>query len=129
MYAGPAAALSWIFAGLGCLLSGASFMELSCLIPSAGSTYAYAYHALGELPAVISGFLLTLEYGVASAGGARSWSDKFVAWLAQFDIHGPEWMKPKGGIVDLYAGLLMVCEYAVIECSAVKLNQMCRQFA
>ncbi|KAE9214996.1 hypothetical protein PF005_g9600, partial [Phytophthora fragariae] len=50
-------------------------MELACLIPSAGSTYAYSYHALGELPALVAGFLLTLEYGVSSAGGARSWSD------------------------------------------------------
>jgi amino acid transporter len=40
-------------------------MELSCLIPSAGSTYAYAYHSLGELSAMLAGCLLTLEYGVA----------------------------------------------------------------
>ncbi|CAI5730566.1 unnamed protein product [Hyaloperonospora brassicae] len=56
-YAGPAATLSWLLAGLGCLLSGLSFMELACLIPSSGSTYAYAYHALGELPALLAGFL------------------------------------------------------------------------
>ncbi|DAZ99714.1 TPA: hypothetical protein N0F65_000892 [Lagenidium giganteum] len=108
VYAGPAAVLSWMIAGIGCILSGLSFMELSCLIPSAGSTYAYAYHALGELPAMFAGFLLTLEYGVSSAGGARSWSDKFTSWLStEFGIVGPEWMKPKDSIVDLYAGLMM----------------------
>ncbi|OQS01111.1 Amino Acid-Polyamine-Organocation (APC) Family [Achlya hypogyna] len=107
-YAGPGAVLSWVFAGLGCILSGASFMELSCMIPSAGSTYAYAYHSLGELPAMIAGMLLTLEYGVSSAGGARSWSDKLVAWLTHLGIPGPAWMKPKDSSIDLYAGLLMV---------------------
>ncbi|KAE9324398.1 hypothetical protein PF008_g17130 [Phytophthora fragariae] len=65
-------------------------MELACLIPSAGSTYAYSYHALGELPALVAGFLLTLEYGVSSAGGARSWSDKLTQWMeSQLGVQGP----------------------------------------
>ncbi|ETW04246.1 hypothetical protein, variant 1 [Aphanomyces invadans] len=115
-YAGPAAVLSWILAGFGCILSGASFMELSGLIPSAGSTYAYAYHSLGEMPAMVAGCLLTLEYGVASAGGARSWSDKFVSWLAQVGIEGPSWMKPKDSSVDLYAGLLMSVCVGIVLC-------------
>ncbi|CEG47728.1 amino acid-polyamine-organocation family [Plasmopara halstedii] len=116
-YAGPAATISWFFAGVGCLLSGLTFMELACLIPSTGSTYAYAYHALGELPALIAGFLLTLEYGVSSAGGARSWSDKLTQWMnSQFGIQGPDWMKPKDSVVDLYAGLLVVGSTAIILC-------------
>ncbi|TYZ67575.1 hypothetical protein PybrP1_010807 [[Pythium] brassicae (nom. inval.)] len=116
-YAGPAAVLSWLIAGLGCLLSGFSFMELSCLLPSAGSTYAYAYHALGELPAMCAGFLLTLEYGVSSAGGARSWSDKFTNWLeTELHVRGPVWMKPPDSTVDLYAGLLMAACVAVVLC-------------
>ncbi|KAF0699877.1 Aste57867_9587 [Aphanomyces stellatus] len=115
-YAGPGAVFSWILAGLGCILSGASFMELSGLVPSAGSTYAYAYHSLGEMPAMVAGCLLTLEYGVSSAGGARSWSDKFVSWLAQMGAHGPEWMKPKDSSIDLYAGLLMTTCVAIVLC-------------
>ncbi|ETO75231.1 hypothetical protein F444_09143 [Phytophthora nicotianae P1976] len=116
-YAGPAATLSWLLAGIGCLLSGLSFMELACLIPSAGSTYAYAYHALGELPALVAGFLLTLEYGVSSAGGARSWSDKLTQWMdSQLGVQGPDWMKPKDSVVDLYAGLLMAGSTAIVLC-------------
>ncbi|KAF4039584.1 AA permease C-terminal domain-containing protein [Phytophthora infestans] len=116
-YAGPAATLSWLLAGIGCLLSGLSFMELACLIPSAGSTYAYAYHALGELPALIAGFLLTLEYGVSSAGGARSWSDKLTQWMdSQLGVQGPDWMKPKDSTIDLYAGLLMTGITAIVLC-------------
>lgn len=117
VYAGPAAVLSWLVAGVGCLLSGFSFMELSCLLPSAGSTYAYAYHALGELPALCAGFLLTLEYGVSSAGGARSWSDKFTNWLeTELNVRGPEWMKPPDSTLDLYAGLLMAACVSVVLC-------------
>ncbi|CAI5739616.1 unnamed protein product [Peronospora destructor] len=94
-----------------------SFMELSCLIPSAGSTYAYTYYALGELPALIAGFLLTLEYGVSSAGGARSWSDKLTQWMdSQFGVQGPSWMKPQDSLVDLYAGLLMATTTAIVLC-------------
>ncbi|KAL4158910.1 hypothetical protein PRNP1_004684 [Phytophthora ramorum] len=116
-YAGPAATLSWLLAGVGCLLSGLSFMELACLIPSAGSTYAYAYHALGELPALIAGFLLTLEYGVSSAGGARAWSDKLTQWMqSQLGVQGPSWMKPEHSSVDLYAGLLMAGSTAIVLC-------------
>ncbi|KAE8897564.1 hypothetical protein PF010_g9554 [Phytophthora fragariae] len=116
-YAGPAATLSWLLAGAGCLLSGLSFMELACLIPSAGSTYAYSYHALGELPALVAGFLLTLEYGVSSAGGARSWSDKLTQWMkSQLGVRGPAWMKPPDSVVDLYAGLLMAGCTAVVLC-------------
>eukprot|EP00644_Phytophthora_capsici_P009029 jgi/Phyca11/541304/estExt2_Genewise1Plus.C_PHYCAscaffold_60508 len=116
-YAGPAATLSWLLAGIGCLLSGLSFMELACLIPSAGSTYAYAYHALGELPALVAGFLLTLEYGVSSAGGARAWSDKLTQWMeTQLGIQGPNWMKPQNSVVDLYAGLLMAGSTAIVLC-------------
>lgn len=116
-YAGPAAVLSWMVAGAGCILSGFSFMELSCLIPSTGSTYAYAYHSLGELPAMFAGFLLTLEYGVSSAGGARSWSDKFTNWMeTELQVTGPEWMKPKDSTIDLYAGLLMTLCVVVVLC-------------
>ncbi|CAH0474392.1 unnamed protein product [Peronospora belbahrii] len=116
-YAGPAATLSWFFAGIGCILSGLSFMELACIIPTAGSTYAYAYYALGELPALIAGFLLTLEYGVSSAGGARSWSDKLTQWMeSQLGVQGPTWMKPKDSVIDLYAGLLMAASTVIVLC-------------
>nr|CCA23018.1 Amino AcidPolyamineOrganocation (APC) Family putati [Albugo laibachii Nc14] len=116
-YAGPGAILSWLLAGFGCVMSGVSFMELSSLIPSAGSTYAYAYHAIGELPAVIAGFLLTLEYGISSAGGARSWSDKLSTWLSsEFGLESPLWVKSKDSVIDLYAGGLMtLCVVIVLS--------------
>ncbi|EQC34025.1 hypothetical protein SDRG_08241 [Saprolegnia diclina VS20] len=78
--AGPAAVISWVIGGLVCLLNGVAYMELSCLVPSSGSTYAYAYHALGELPAAVAGWLLCLEYGISGAGVARSWGTKVQAY-------------------------------------------------
>lgn len=62
--AGPSAVLSWLFAGLTCLLSAFSYMELSARIPTRGSCYIFCYTTLGELAAVIGGVCLTLEYGI-----------------------------------------------------------------
>ncbi|EGZ24265.1 hypothetical protein PHYSODRAFT_483689 [Phytophthora sojae] len=60
--AGPAAVLSWLVGGVICCLNALAYMELSTRVPSSGSTYAYAYHTIGELPAVVAAWLLTLEY-------------------------------------------------------------------
>ncbi|CAI5726850.1 unnamed protein product [Hyaloperonospora brassicae] len=79
--AGPAAAVSWLIGGVICCLNALSYMELSTRVPSSGSTYAYAYHTIGELPAVVAAWLLTLEYAVSGAGVARSWGDKVEEWL------------------------------------------------
>ncbi|OQS01575.1 Amino Acid-Polyamine-Organocation (APC) Family [Achlya hypogyna] len=81
--AGPAAFISWLIAGFSCILSGFAYMEMSSLIPSSGSTYAYSYHVLGELPAAIAAWLLTLEYGMSGAGVARSWGTKVQQWVQE----------------------------------------------
>lgn len=78
---GPGAFVSWIVAGIACCLSGFAFMELSSRISTSGSSYAYAYHAVGEFPAVLAAWLLTLEYAVSGAGVARSWSEKVMTWI------------------------------------------------
>ncbi|CAM9796350.1 unnamed protein product, partial [Choristocarpus tenellus] len=80
--AGPAGVFSWILAGLGCVLNGLSFAELAWRVPSAGGPYAYTFVALGELPATVVGWCLTLEYGLSSSAIARSWGDKVGLWLA-----------------------------------------------
>jgi len=63
--AGPSATLSWALAGGVCGLSALSYMELSARVPTKGSCYAFAFHALGELPAVVGAVCLTLEYGLS----------------------------------------------------------------
>lgn len=79
--AGPAAFLSWLIGGVVCVFNTFAYMELSTRIPSGGSTYAYSYHGIGELPAVVAAWLVSLEYSVSAAGVARSWADKVEEWL------------------------------------------------
>lgn len=84
-YAGPATFLSWLIAGVTSLFSGMCYAELAGRIPTAGSSYAYAYIAMGELPAVIAAACLTLEYMFSSAAVARSWGDKVTQWISSED--------------------------------------------
>ena len=81
-YAGPATAVSFAISGAAAAASGCSYAELASKIPLPGSTYAYAYVSIGELAAVISAALLTLEYGVSGSAVARSWGDKVMGNIA-----------------------------------------------
>src|SRR5512147_1473261 len=47
--AGPAIALSFVLAAIGCAFAGLCYSEFSTMIPIAGSAYTYAYATMGEL--------------------------------------------------------------------------------
>ena len=83
--AGPSACLSWLFSAVICCFSALSYCELSSKIPTKGSCYIFAYASLGELFAVVGAVCLTLEYAVAGAGIATSWSQK-LATLVGTDL-------------------------------------------
>src|SRR5688572_14026672 len=89
MYAGPALALSFVIAGIGCGLAALCYAEFAAMVPVAGSAYAYAYATLGELFAWIIGWDLVLEYAVASSTVAHGWSHYFLALLKSFGITVP----------------------------------------
>jgi APA family basic amino acid/polyamine antiporter len=72
--AGPAVVLSFVFAGVGCLFAALCYAEFAAMAPVAGSAYTYAYATLGELLAWIIGWDLILEYAMACACVASSWS-------------------------------------------------------
>jgi APA family basic amino acid/polyamine antiporter len=74
-HTGPAVSISFLIAGIGCALAGLCYAEFASMIPIAGSAYTYAYATLGEFIAWIIGWDLVLEYGVASAKVATSWSE------------------------------------------------------
>ena len=74
--AGPSACLAWLFSALVCCCSATSYCELSSKIPTKGSCYIFAYATLGEFFAIVGAVCLTLEYAVAGAGIATSWSAK-----------------------------------------------------
>jgi APA family basic amino acid/polyamine antiporter len=73
-FAGPGVTFSFIIAGVGCALAGLCYAEFASMIPVAGSAYTYSYATMGELMAWIIGWDLVLEYAVAAATVAISWS-------------------------------------------------------
>ena len=75
--AGPAVIIAFLIAGLGAGLSALCYAELASAIPVSGSTYSYAYHALGELMAMVIAACVLLEYGVSSSAVAVGWSGYF----------------------------------------------------
>src|SRR6202050_5237216 len=89
LHAGPAVALSFIFAGITCAFAGLCYSEFASIIPIAGSAYTYGYATLGELVAWIIGWDLGLEYGFGAATVASGWSGYFNSLLAQMGVHIP----------------------------------------
>jgi len=75
IHTGPAVSISFLIAGVGCALAGLCYAEFASMIPIAGSAYTYSYATMGEFIAWIIGWDLVLEYGVASAKVATSWSE------------------------------------------------------
>jgi basic amino acid/polyamine antiporter, APA family len=88
-YAGPALALSFIFAGIGCTLAGLCYAEFAAMIPVSGSAYSYSYATLGEGIAWFIGWNLVLEYLLAVATVSVGWSGYGVSLLNQIGIHVP----------------------------------------
>ncbi|SOD04181.1 amino acid/polyamine/organocation transporter, APC superfamily, partial [bacterium JGI 053] len=88
LYAGPAIALSFVIAGLGCLFAGLCYAEFAAMIPIAGSAYTYGYATLGELIAWIIGWDLILEYLFGASTVAVGWSGYFTAFVNEL---GSRW--------------------------------------
>jgi len=87
--AGPAVTLSFVVAAVGCAFAGMCYSELASMIPVAGSAYTYSYATMGEFIAWIIGWDLVLEYAVAAAVVAVSWSRYVASFLHDFGITLP----------------------------------------
>jgi APA family basic amino acid/polyamine antiporter len=120
--AGPAVVLSYLVAAIGCGFAGLCYSELASMIPIAGSAYTYAYTTLGEFVAWIIGWDLVLEYAVAAAAVAVSWSRYAVKLLGIFGISLPPRLCASPfetvrladgssaiGLVNLPAAFVIVC--------------------
>jgi len=116
-YAGPATAISFAISGLAAAASGCCYAELAAKIPVSGSTYAYAYVSIGELAAVISAALLTLEYGVSGSAVARSWGDKVMETIDKhvegdrrwmFDKVSESFLNPLAFLLSLFATITLL---------------------
>jgi len=92
-YAGPALALSFVLAGIGCLLAAFCYAEFSGILPVSGSAYAYSYGTIGEFFAWFIGWNLILEYMMGATTVAVSWSKYFTKLLHLFGIQNiPTWL-------------------------------------
>ncbi len=91
-YAGPALALSFVFAGIGCTFAALCYAEFASFLPVEGSAYAYSYATVGELFAWIIGWDLILEYAMGASAVAVGWSGYMAKFFFLFDIKFPIWL-------------------------------------
>ncbi|MGA4839052.1 amino acid permease [Streptomyces sp. G45] len=110
--AGPAVAVSYVLAAVTCVFTAFSFAELGGAIPVSGSSYSFAYAALGERTAFLVGWCLLLEYGVSVSAVAVGWSqylnellDSLTGWQLPTALSaGPG----EGGAVNLPAVVVIL---------------------
>src|SRR5687768_16571748 len=88
-FAGPAVMLSFVLAGTACALTALCYAELASTIPVSGSSYSYCYAALGEVFAWGLGWVLMLEYTLASTTLAVGFSSYLTSLLRDFGITVP----------------------------------------
>lgn len=73
-HAGPAIVISFLIAGVVSMLAALCYAELAAAVPTAGSSYTYAYATIGEIFAWIIAWDLILEFALGAAVVARGWS-------------------------------------------------------
>jgi len=101
-HAGPAIILSFVLVGIACALVALCYAELASVLPVSGSAYTYAYATLGESVAWAMGWLLILEYGLASATVAVGWSGYLNNILLSLGVMlPPELVAPTGENVTI----------------------------
>jgi basic amino acid/polyamine antiporter, APA family len=91
-YAGPALALAFIIAAIGCTFASLCYAEFSSILPVEGSAYAYSYGTVGEFFAWLIGWNLILEYMMGATTVAVAWSGYFEKLLHLFGINLPIWL-------------------------------------
>jgi basic amino acid/polyamine antiporter, APA family len=88
-HAGPALAVAFIIAAIGCTFASLCYAEFSSILPVEGSAYAYSYGTVGEIFAWLIGWNLILEYMMGATTVAVSWSGYFNKLVHLFGIDLP----------------------------------------
>lgn len=88
-HAGPALALAFIIAAIGCTFASLCYAEFSSILPVEGSAYAYSYGTMGEIFAWLIGWNLILEYMMGATTVAVAWSGYFEKLIHLFGIDLP----------------------------------------
>jgi basic amino acid/polyamine antiporter, APA family len=111
-HAGPAIVLSFVISGMACAFAALCYAELASAVGGAGSAYGYAYVGIGEFAAWIIGWLLLLEYSVATAAVSIGWSGYFASILdGFFGVQLPaQWTSApsEGGTANVPAMLIVL---------------------
>lgn len=88
-HAGPALALAFIIAAIGCTFASLCYAEFSSILPVEGSAYAYSYGTMGEIFAWLIGWNLILEYMMGATTVAVAWSGYFEKLIHLFGVELP----------------------------------------
>ncbi|KAL5539217.1 hypothetical protein UlMin_044513 [Ulmus minor] len=116
--AGPGVTISFILAGLSCVLNALCYAELSTRFPAVvGGAYLYTYSAFNELTAFLVFGQLMLDYHIGAASIARSLASYVVTILELFPFFKnniPDWIGHGGqeffGVlsINILAPILLV---------------------
>src|SRR4051795_2795586 len=117
--AGPAIALSFVFAGIACGLAALCYAEFASTVPVAGSAYTFSYASLGELLAWIIGWDLILELALGASTVAVGWSTYFADVMKSAGITIPAWAYGNGH--NLVAAIIVLILTAII-CTGIKVS-------
>jgi APA family basic amino acid/polyamine antiporter len=117
--AGPAVALSFVFAGIACALAALCYAEFASTVPVAGSAYTFSYASLGELIAWIIGWDLVLELALGASTVAVGWSTYFADVLKSAGITMPSWAYGSGH--NIAAAVIVLILTGVI-CLGIKVS-------
>ena len=91
-FAGPALAISFIIAAIGCTFASLCYSEFASILPVEGSAYAYSYGTVGEFFAWLIGWNLILEYMMGATTVAVAWSGYLEKFLHLFGIELPAYL-------------------------------------
>jgi len=124
-FAGPAVMISFVLAGTACALTALCYAELSSTMPVSGSSYSYCYAALGEVFAWSLGWILMLEYTLASSTLAVGFSSYLVSLLRDFGITVPAFLATpyvgsSGGFSLNLIAVLAIAAVTAVLCAGVR---------
>jgi APA family basic amino acid/polyamine antiporter len=109
---GPALVLSFIVAAIACTFTALCYAEFASMIPIAGSVYTYTYITMGEIWAWIMGWIMVLQYLIASAAVAIGWSSYAVALVTSTGIALPAIISGpygvQGSLINLPAVIIIL---------------------
>ncbi|MBF8188238.1 amino acid permease [Nonomuraea sp. K274] len=112
--AGPGVILSFMIAGIACLLACLCYAELASTMPASGSAYTFTYVIFGEVWAWIIGWALILELQFAAAVVARAWAGITVGAITNFGVRVPN----EGLVGDILVFVILVLLTGIVALGA-----------